>query len=325
MHGELYPEVENKGKRRLLNSFTYRSQVLLGRRNQLNEKVEGILKNKLAKFDIISILKIETFNRFPSLFSSFPNIVIHLLSWGIQYLENPYTALPNRAYRFVTMIESQRNHVEETSFKNISSPEFEFFNFPLILDLKERNNTYSANTKDPIVAVFSRINFDQPTIMFLFAFHLLLKRMPTAKMYFYGKYHDETVYNFYMQTAKVLGIEKALHFKGHVPDIQATIASENISMGWMNIGNSTLGYSSIEISSFGLPVTFFNIEKHDPALIDDRLFVFNEMDSFVEHTFETLSNAEKLTEQSQKLHNFITSNHDASQRIEVLENFLLAD
>ncbi|MCH2223363.1 MAG: hypothetical protein MK066_01245 [Crocinitomicaceae bacterium] len=323
-HGELYSEIEHLGKRRLLNAFTYRSQTMLGRKKQLNQRIENVLREKLLGYDIISILKIETFNRFPKIFAEFPNTIIHLLSWGIQYMENPYESLPNRSYQFVTMIESQQDHVKETSFKHISSPDFKFFNFPLILDLENRKNTYEPNVETPIIGVFSRINFDQPTIMFLFAFHSLLKRLPNAKLYFYGKYLEQSIYDFYLQTTKVLGIEKSLHFKGHVPNLQETIIKDEITMGWMNIGNSTLGYSSIEIASFGLPMTFFNIEKHDPSKIDDRLSVFNDMESFVEHSFEVISNEDKIKAESNKTHDFIISNHSAKKRIGELENLLLS-
>ena len=320
-YGELYPDVASKMKRKLLNSMSYRWNNLLGRKEEITKRSEKELHKKLEGYDLISILKIEVFNRFPNVFSKYDNSVIHLLSWGIQYLENPYENLPDRPYRFVTMIESQKDHVLEANFKPISTHQFDFFQFPLILDLSDRENTYNVHAEAPIIGVFSRINYDQPTIMFLFAFQLLLKRMPQAKMYFYGKAMTEQFQQFYNQTAEILGISDALEFKGHVPNLKKSIEEDKISMGWMNIGNSTLGYSSIEISSFGLPVTFFNIDEHDPSKIDNRLNVFNDLESFVEHSFDVLSDEEKLKEESNKICDFIQTNHNTKVNIKHLENY----
>ena len=321
--GELYPNVRSNVKRKLYNALTYRWLGITGRKEEIQKRSEAALHQQLIGYDLISILKIEVFNRFPAIFASYPNLVIHLLSWGIQYLKNPYENLPNRPYRFVTMIDSQRDDVLETNFSLISEPTFDFYAFPLLLDLTGRENNYTPKTENPIIGVFSRINYDQPTIMFLFAFHLLLKRLPTVKMYFYGKAVSEEYLQFYRQTAEILGISHAIVFKGHVSDLKKSIDQDEISMGWMNIGNSTLGYSSIEISSMGLPVAFFNIDKHDPTKIDDRLAVFNDMEAFAEHSHQVIVDAERLTEESDKLFDFIQTNHNAEIIISQLEDYYL--
>ncbi|MCJ8291432.1 MAG: hypothetical protein HRT58_16620 [Crocinitomicaceae bacterium] len=321
--GDLHPGVDSKIKRKVRNSLSYRWMNLTGRKGEIKKRSEAELHKKLDGFDLISILKIEVFNRFPDVFASYPSSVIHLLSWGIQYLENPYLNLPDRPYRFVTMIESQKEHVCGTAFNNITEPNFDFFQFPLILDLSDRKNNYNSTTENPIIGVFSRINYDQPTIMFLFAFQLLLKRIPNAKMYFYGKAMTDQFLQFYTQTAQILGISHALEFKGHVPDLKTSIETDKITMGWMNIGNSTLGYSSIEISSYGLPVTFFNIDKHDPSKIDERLNVFNDLESFVECSSEVVSSQTRLQVESEKIHDFIQTEHNAKKNIQDLENYFL--
>ncbi len=321
--GELYPNVTSTRKRKLLNSITYRWMNLTGKNQKLKERAEAELHKKLDGTDLISILKIEVFNRFPAVFAKCPRMVIHLLSIPNQYLKNPYENLPDRPYRFVTMIESQREHLLETNFKSITDPKLDFLGFPLILDLNGRENNYVPTSENPIIGVFSRINYDQPTIMFLFAFHLLLKRLPTAKMYFYGKAVSEEYLQFYRQTAEILGISHAITFKGHVSDLKKSIEQDEISMGWMNIGNSTLGYSSIEISSMGLPVAFFNIDKHDPTKIDDRLAVFNDMEAFADHSHQVLVDAERLTAESRKLFDFIQTNHNAEIIISQLEDYYL--
>ena len=321
--GDLHPTVDSKFKRKLLNSLSYNWMNITGRKADIKKRSEAELHKKLEGFDLISILKIEVFNRFSNVFAAFPNSVIHLLSWGIQYLENPYSNLPDRPYRFITMIESQEDHVRETEFKHITKPNFDFFQFPLLLDLSDRKNTYKVVDQDPIIGVFSRINVDQPTIMFLFAFQLLLKRIPNAKMHFYGKAGSDQHLQFYEQTAEILGISHALKFKGHVPDLKTAIETDNITMGWMNIGNSTLGYSSIEISSCGLPVTFFNIEKHDPSKIDERLNVFNDLESFAEHSCKVVSNPDRLQSESEKIVDFIQTKHSAKKNIQALEEYFL--
>lgn len=321
--GELYPHITSNFVRKLRNSMTYRWLNLSGRKEELKKRAEAELHKKLKGYDLLSILKIEVFNRFPNIFSAYSNSVIHLLSWGIQYQENPYRLLPNKPYRFVTMIESQKEHVLEADFEHIKNPQFDFFQFPLILDLKERKNEYQMRSGAPIIGVFSRIHYDQPTIMFLFAFQLLLKRIPDAKFFFYGKAVTEQFQKFYEQTAEILGISHAMEFKGHVNDLKTSIQNDGITMGWMNIGNSTLGYSSIEISSYGLPVTFFNIEPHDPQLIDDRLNVFNDMEGFVEHSVEVIQDSTRLQQESDKMYDFIQSTHDA-KNIKRLEAYFEA-
>lgn len=321
--GDLHPGVDSKIKRKALNSLSYRWMNFTGRKGEIKKRSEAELHKKLDGFDLISILKIEVLNRFPEVFASYSNSVIHLLSLDIQYLENPYLNLPDRPYRFVTMIESQKEHVCGTAFNNITEPNFDFFQFPLILDLSDRKNNYKSTAENPIIGIFSRINYDQPTIMFLFAFQLLLKRIPKAKMYFYGKAITDQFLQFYTQTAQILGISHALEFKGHVPDLKTSIETDKITMGWMNIGNSTLGYSSIEISSYGLPVTFFNIDKHDPSKIDERLNVFNDLESFAECSYEVVSSQDRLQVESEKIHDFIQTKHNAKKNIRALEDYFL--
>ena len=188
------------------------------------------------KIQILFHTKIEVYNKFPDVFSRFDNIILHLLSLGIQYPENLYVKLPDRDYKFITMSKDQKEDVQQTKFEQHSKI-FRIFQLSLILDFNERSNIYKVpETEKVVVAVFSRLNFDQPTSMFLFAFHLLKKRVPKAKLFLYGKQNDEKYSGLLKQTSKILGIEADVVFKGHTLNIKKTIEQDQIALGWMNIG-----------------------------------------------------------------------------------------
>lgn len=322
-YGELYGDISNTLLRKLLNSLTYRYFTLFGQKNKLKRKADACLAKQLEGYDIISILKIEVFNRFPEIFSKKDNIIVHLLSWGIQYHNSPYDCLPPRKYKFVTMYEDQKDDVYNTKYKtNLSKDLFSFFNFPLILDLSDRVNIYNEkNTTSFIVAVFSRLNFDQPTSMFLYAFHLLKKQIPQAKLFLYGKRTDPTYEGLLRQTAKILGIHDSLVFKGHTNNIEETIIQDNVSLGWMNIGQTTMGYSSIEISSLGLPVVFFNIGEKSDCYKNIDISVHDDLELFVEESVKLINDSLLLLDKSKLIVNYIKKLHDVQSRISQLELF----
>ena len=322
--GELFEGDSSILLKKVKTSLTYRMANLTGKKEELTRKCEQELESKFKGFDIISVLKIEVFNRFPRVFSKLNNLTVHLLSWGIQYYENPYLKLPDRDYKFVTLYEDQKEDVLHTEFEQLSKERrLEFFNFPLILDFKERFNIYKVpKTDELVVAVFSRLNFDQPTSMFLYAFHLLKKRVPKAKLFLYGK-QNEKYSGLLKQTSQILGIEADVVFKGHTVNIKKTIEQDQISLGWMNIGQTTMGYSSIEISSYGLPVVFFNIGEKAEFYKNHTISVHDDLEDFVVESSNLLGNSDSLLAKSLKMSQYVKQLYSSEKRIGELEDFYL--
>ena len=319
-HGVLFNTVKNKSLKRILNALLFRYYSYTFQKTKLNKRYKNELFKQIQDSDIVSILKIEVYNRFSDTFSRFDNLYLHLLSVPWQYNNSPFSKLKNRKYKFILMDHTQKDHVLSTEPVKLKLSKSRFDYLPLPFDLKNRKNLYKPNTK-AIIGVFSRIHYDQPTIMFLFAFHMLLKRIPHAKMYFYGKKCDDKLWDLYSSTSKNLGIQDALFFKGHANNLKDEILDKNISFGWMNSGNDTIGYSSIEIANIGLPISFFNVDTKINNQENKKTRSFTDLEDFVKHTFNTLQNQTELAVESNNIFNYIKEKHDAKKNIKILENY----
>lgn len=285
-----------------------------------------LLHKILNQYQVIALMKIENFNAYQEVFAEYKNLIIHLLSTQAQYPVNPYINLPARNYNFVLFSDDQKAHVLGTDFiAPVNKGQLQFHELPLFMDLTGRYNTYlQKETEEPVIGIFSRISMDQPTIIMLVAFSLVIKRYPNAKLLFFGACYEQYVQDFFMLNCEILKMQNNVKFMGHVPDLKEAIVTNKISLAWMNMAGDAMGYSSIEILSYGLPAVFFDTAISGNVatglVVENRKLCFKDIEEFVEITATVLANHQEREKLSKILYKYVHAKYEVDgNRIEELQ------
>jgi glycosyltransferase involved in cell wall biosynthesis len=282
---------------RVRTSYDYRVKGV----HYVKSKIEQKKVNYLSKFDIVSIIKWEVYEQDINVFNGLKKINIHLLSGLDQYTNFPFGNIPKTKYNIIGMYDEQLNEY----VNNRKIAEFNYYTIPLLIDSKLFEDKYSPSKEKFTIAVFSRIDIDQPTIFFLFLMHLLKKKGYEICFKFFGKNTDEKLLNLYKNTLKNLGIDDISTFMGHTFNIGEEIKNHHINLGVMNSIGSMVGYSSIEIMSFGLPVLFFDVSGK-----------LNTIDHFT--SLELMSKRiEEFIVNSEELENFRVDQQNRLERFDI--------
>lgn len=273
---DLYPQVSSPPIKKILTSYAYRIKPK-------NHVSETVFRQKLAfleGFDVVSIIKWEVYTQHRELFDALPEKNIHVLSGLAQYGENPYGELPRAKTRFVVMYAEQEAEILQGRPKGNL---YTFRRIPLLIDTAPLANRYNPSADVFTLAVFSRINMDQPTIFFLFVAHLLKKRGHRFRLCFYGKQSDPSFFAYYQNTCRQLDVEHEVLFMGHTFDIGGEIEKHGLGIGLMNCLGHFIGYSSIEIRCQGLPVLFYNVapELKNPGAFDSIEAMADRLEQYI--------------------------------------------
>lgn len=314
----IFRKIKIKIFNKILTSFTYRILNFIDKK-YIKNKIDRLFLNCIKNFDKVIIIKWEVYFRDRHLYDMLENKFICVLSSLAQYLDNPYKELPKSNMNFILMYKEQEQEIMQGMID--TNRLYNFFTFPLVIDNNDFEYSYNPIKKGFRIGVFSRIHYDQPTIFVFFLLHLLhSKGYKDVEIYFYGRYLDTTFYNFYNQTIKHLKINGSVFFKGHSFDIKQTIFEDQISMGIMNNINGFIGYSSIELLSFGLPVLFFNIDSNT-MIKENNLIIHNDINSLADEVIYYKNNSDKLGYLSKKLFEFAKNKYNINNYIKHLENY----
>ena len=291
-----HPAINNPIIKKIVNSFSYRVA------NKLNplyvkDKIKNNFMNTMHSYDIVSIIKWEVYIKDIISFDSISHKKIHILSAITQYVDYPYSNLPKGKTDFIVMYPEQVNEVLNNRQKR---EDINFFTIPLLIDNYYWPNRYNPKNDGVLrIGIFSRIQYDQPTIFILSIIHELKIRNIPVVLYFFGRYYDEKFYKHYIKTAEILKVSKDVKFMGHVEDLAEAIELNHLDIGVMNAFDSFVGYSSIELQSHGLPVIFFNITNSGYS--SEYPIIHNtipEVSDSIEHLWKDKSKLKKMSERT---------------------------
>ncbi|MHA2283476.1 MAG: hypothetical protein ACXAC5_21760 [Promethearchaeota archaeon] len=274
------------------------------------------LNNFFEQYDLICFIQIENYYLLQQFFNNNSNIIIHLMSHQIQYEEQLYTeCLPNRNYRFVLADRNQKRDLLGSEAESA-----EIHHFPLVLDMKNRNFIYRLAHAFPIkIAVFTRLSPQKPIDFFLYAFNDLLESVD-ATLHIYGRGNPNT----YTSTLNMLNIQNKVFFEGHRVNLEKSITQDRIGIGWMLSIDSYIGYASIELASFGLPLIFRNLYESRYEDIKSQtngiVHSFHNISDFVDFNKETINHPDRLLTLGKKLREYVYSENDVVKHIHRLEN-----
>jgi glycosyltransferase involved in cell wall biosynthesis len=284
----------------------------------IEQRLQGAqLGSFFEQFDAIAVIQIETFLWLQRALARHPNVVIHLVSELWQYQANPYLQCLPRRYRLVVQHSYQLEDVRQSALEGA-----EAIDFPLPLSFVDRDDVYTYPLgAEPKIAVFIRVDPQRPFDGLIYSFQALLERAPGARLHLFGGGDRSAV----ERLLGLLHIRDRVVFEGHSTDLGGALREGRFHLGWMTCVGQHVGYSSIEVSSYGIPLVFWNFGRAAPAEVSAEtsgaVQVANTVPALVELTLSLLADEPLLRRLGRELRAHLRARHDISPRIGALEAF----
>lgn len=282
-------------------------------------------RHLIKPYDLICINLIENYYTVQHLLEDNRQIIVHLMSNKFQYSYDLYAdCLPDRQYRFVLMDPRQREEIQDSPCAHADT-----VYVPLSLDFNEREYIYKLPVQpDPVkIGIFMRVSVDRPIEFLFYCFQMLLQNVEATLHIYGGQGYGRGNPGMFYRTLDFLRIRDKVIFEGHRENLEETLREDNLSLVWMTSHGPTLGYASIEIASFGMPVVFWNLSSasYEEVLEQTRGAVhsFWQVTEFVNFNRRILTDPECLINLGKNLREYVIDENDISKNIKILEDYYL--
>lgn len=300
-------------------SFLYRWRGFQGVMDAVNDAhYRLVLGTFLDQFGVINVIQIENYLTLQPVLANDDRVIVYLMSNGFQYSDNIYAKCwPGRRYRFVLSDPLQKEDLRGTP-----CAQAETTLFPLALDCTGREQvTLTPPTLGPVkIGIFMRLSPERPLEPLFYCFHDLAK-VVNATLHVYGS-GDPAQFSRVLQ---LLGIEERVTFEGHTADLERTLKSDDLSLVWMTSHGPILGYASLEVASFGVPIVFWNLSTTPYEQILDEtsraVHSFDCVTDFVNFNVGLLTRQERLVELGPRLRAYVHDSYDIHRHIATLEDY----
>ena len=142
-------------------------------------------------------------------------------------------------------------------------------------------------------------------------------------MYFYGDGDSSQYYDLLND----LGILDSVIFRGHSRSISDSIINDKIDILWLVSMGKSISYSSIEISGFGMPMVFWNLNDIDSLKIladtNGAINSFNNLKEFIDFNLKISGDDKELRMIGQNVRNYVMNYYDINKNIKKLEDYYL--
>lgn len=188
---------------------------------------------------------------------------------------------------------------------------------PLSLSFLETEKWHFSENKKRI-GIFTRLTLHKPLDPFLYAFHLLLDKMPDVELHIYGSGDPEE--SGMMRYVKQLKLQKNVVFRGHQNNLIATALKDEIDLVWFHsYYGQPGGFASFDVSSVAIPQLFWNFSNTEGSAKDDIFPIFNHLSSFVDRSVVILSDRDKAEALSTIQYEDTLKNRNMRENIVLLE------
>jgi glycosyltransferase involved in cell wall biosynthesis len=282
--------------------------------------VKIIYNNFFDRYDVIAVVGIETYcDALAPLLDNNNNVVIHHVNHQFQFERNYFDECKQK--NIVILDDQQRQEIIESK---ISDALCFFLPLPMSFDNFENigiSKVFNRNHKR--IAVFSRLFKDRPNEPLFRCFSEFKKVYPNSEMYFYGD-GDSSQYSKLLSD---LGILDHVIFRGHSKSISTSIINDKIDILWLVSMGKSISYSSIEISAFGMPMVFWNLNEVDNLkILDDTngaINSFNNLKGFIDFNLGICDNEKELKRIGQNIRRYVINYYDLNNNIKNLEKYYL--
>lgn len=280
----------------------------------IQKNKDSKLFNFLDSFDVIHWMGEYTY--FQGVSENIRNkSLIHIMSARFQD-DTIYKAFDfSYNYNFCSPFKKGEIEYELSQFKN-----YKHTFIPLVLKLDITENRWKF-IDEPIkkIGIFTRLDRYKPLDPFLYAFHLLLDKMPNCELHLFGNGNPNT--EGITDILDRLGIKEKVFFRGHQEDIVATVFQEKISLSWFQGYNNDrpAGYAGIDICSAGLPLVCWDFHPQPNNVINSVYPHFKNLNAFVSFSVQILTNKEKAEKLSHNQFDDVLKTRDVNSYIKKLE------
>ena len=277
-----------------------------------------ILSGFINQYDVIAWMGEYTFSFLCSYLedSIYNKSVIFLMNAKFQGFEVYHSYPKNKHYIFVSGYDDERQLEHELSeFSN-----YRHVLFPLYLEIYSKTKNWLFSKDKQKIGVFTRLDHMKPLDPFLYAFHLLLDKLPKLELHIFGS--GDPMLSGVKKYTQHLGIEKSVFFRGHTPDIGRSAIDEQLNLVWyQGYKNRPAGYAGFDICLMGVPQLFWEFTYPlDEIQSSETYPVFKNLNYFVEKSFEILTNEDAAHVLSELQFNDVVENRDIFKHVHVLEN-----
>ncbi len=272
------------------------------------------LRGLLERFDIISFLQIEAYYALQSVLPDNERVLIHLMSHRFQYDAPIYDRLVSgRKYRFLVFDENQ---IQE--LRGSAGEHGETTIVPLALDLTGRESLYDPpGSGKKRIAIYSRIDPSRRLEPMMYAFQGLARRTD-AELWLYGRGDATALGNL----LDVLRIRDRVILPGHQEDLEASLRRDQPHLVWMISIDGAVGYGTVEVGTFGVPMAFFNFGGEPEEVVRARtngaINTFASVPELVDWSARMLADQPALTALGQRIREYVRATYDIEKSAPIL-------
>lgn len=199
---------------------------------------------------------------------------------------------------------------------------FQHYFLPLSIAIENNKLWKYKKAKIKKIGVFTRLTQHKPLDPFFYAFQLLLDKTPDVELHIYGT--GNPVESGMMRYVKQLNINHKVFFRGHQEDLKQTAIQDDLDLVWFHgYYGQPGGFSGFDICSLGIPQVFWDFSNQTANADDELLPMYNHLSSFVEKSFDVLSNEIKAEKLSTAQFLNLKENRDVAVNIAILQNLYL--
>jgi glycosyltransferase involved in cell wall biosynthesis len=214
---------------------------------------------------------------------------------------------------------------EQVKYEFADIEDYEHVLFPLHLNLHSPENNWKFKDKaKKKIGVFTRLSAMKPLDPFVYAFHLLLDRMPDIELHIFGS--GDPVIAGFDKYIRHLSLQNKVFFRGHQEDIVKTAVNEELDLVWFQgYKNRPAGYAGFDICRTGIPQVLwdFNPSPLSYGIGGNVYPIYKHLTSFVDKSYQVLTDEKEAMSLSSLQFNDLLENRDMQKKIYVLENLFL--
>lgn len=223
-----------------------------------------------------------------------------------------------RSYHFVSGFVESEIKVELKEFEH-----FQHTYIPISINLDDHGRLWSYKaTRAPRIGIFTRLTYTKPLDPFIYAFHVLLDRIPDAELHIFGTGDPQK--EGISKYIKHLGLKDKVKFRGHQTDLKKAAINEKLSAVWFHgYYGSPGGFAGFDICSIGVPQLFWDFS----GIADENGDIFpmySNINAFADKTVRVLQNEAEADKLSQAQYQYIQEVRNIKKWIHNLEQLFLS-
>jgi len=300
--------------KRLIPTFWQRLRRLIAGIPLPDERIP--LRTFFNRFEKIAVMGEYNYKEIARFISSEnqQKLLIHVQNSKYQK-EDLYAAFDKeQSYHFVSGFFDDQLQVEFSEFTNYRHT---YFNLNLRFDpIVQRTDFYL--TDNPRIGIFTRLTYTKPITPFIEVFAQIKRLKPTCQLHIFGAGDPEE--EGVMKIVRELSLTQEVFFRGHQPDLTATVLKENIDIAFVH-GYHGLpgGWVSFDLSRAGIPQLFWDFGHSASAAFNEVFPMFQNTNDMANSCIAFLNDSFKLEQLAQGQFKRISDKHDIEKNIHVLE------